>query len=337
MKSLVFTFGNMNNVCIFAVFNIYKSTVRAELALIMRAFFMLVFKILRYIVPPCGTVMEPQHSRYVLNSGKGNIPFLFIVMFNNIDNHHRTNNSSLMATLIHDTDRMSSLEIAELTGKQHAHIMRDIRKLLSQGVTASNFGLSEYRDSTGRKLPCFELTKKGCLILASGYDAVLREKIIDRWDLLETEKRKPQTPQTYLEALKALVSSEEEKQRLAQEKRQLEQQNAKLQPKADFADAAFATDDKVDIGMSAKILKLGFGRNTLFDKLRKAGVFFANRNEPKQRFIDAGYFEMKEKFIERNNHPGFVVTKVLVTQKGLAYLNHLFGGKPSDGKLARIV
>lgn len=337
MKSLVFTFGNMNNVCIFAVFNIYKSTVRAELALIMRAFFMLVFKILRYIVPPCGTVMEPQHSRYVLNSGKGNIPFLFIVMFNNIDNHHRTNNSSLMATLIHDTDRMSSLEIAELTGKQHAHIMRDIRKLLSQGVTASNFGLSEYRDSTGRKLPCFELTKKGCLILASGYDAVLREKIIDRWELLETEKRKPQTPQTYLEALKALVSSEEEKQRLALEKQQLEQQNAKLQPKAAFADAAFATDDKVDIGMSAKILKLGFGRNTLFDKLRKAGVFFANRNEPKQRFIDAGYFEMKEKFIERNNHPGFVVTKVLVTQKGLAYLNHLFGGNPSDGKLARIV
>lgn len=121
------------------------------------------------------------------------------------------------------------------------------------------------------------------------------------------------------------------------EKQQLEEKNAKLQPKADFADAAFATDDKVDIGMSAKILKLGFGRNTLFEKLRKAGVFFANRNEPKQRFIDAGYFEMKEKFIERNNHPGFVVTKVLVTQKGLAYLNHLFGGKPSDGKLARIV
>lgn len=281
--------------------------------------------------------MEPQHSRYVLNSGKGNIPFLFIVMFNNIDNHHQTNNSSLMATLIHDTDRMSSLEIAELTGKLHKNVLADIRNLLSQGVTKLNFQPSTYKDPTGRKLPCFELTKKGCLILASGYDAVLREKIIDRWEQLELEKRKPQTPQTYLEALKALVSSEEEKQRLAQEKKQLEQQNAKLQPKADFADAAFATDDKVDIGMSAKILKLGFGRNTLFDKLRKAGIFFANRNEPKQRFIDAGYFEMKEKFIERTNHPGFVVTKVLVTQKGLAYLNHLFGGKPSDGKLARIV
>lgn len=134
-----------------------------------------------------------------------------------------------------------------------------------------------------------------------------------------------------------LKSEREEKARIEAESKRKDEVIAKQEPLASFAKTAFATDDKVDIGMSAKILKLGFGRNTLFDKLRKAGVFFANRNEPKQRFIDAGYFEMKEKFIERNNHPGFVVTKVLVTQKGLAYLNHLFGGKPSDGKLARIV
>lgn len=134
-----------------------------------------------------------------------------------------------------------------------------------------------------------------------------------------------------------LKNEREEKARIEAESKRKDEVIAKQEPLASFAKTAFATDDKVDIGMSAKILKLGFGRNTLFDKLRKAGIFFANRNEPKQRFIDAGYFEMKEKFIERNNHPGFVVTKVLVTQKGLAYLNHLFGGKPSDGKLARIV
>lgn len=134
-----------------------------------------------------------------------------------------------------------------------------------------------------------------------------------------------------------LKSEREEKARIEAESKRKDEVIAKQEPLASFAKTAFATDDKVDIGMSAKILKLGFGRNTLFEKLRKAGVFFANRNEPKQRFIDAGYFEMKEKFIERNNHPGFVVTKVLVTQKGLAYLNHLFGGKPSDGKLAKIV
>lgn len=133
-----------------------------------------------------------------------------------------------------------------------------------------------------------------------------------------------------------LEKREERLKQLEADNQQKDAKIAKLQPKADFADAAFITDDKVDIGMAAKILKLGFGRNTLFQKLRQVGVFFSNRNEPKKRFVNAGYFEMKEKFIERNSHPGFVVTKILVTQKGLAYINHLFGGNPSDGKIAAI-
>lgn len=85
---------------------------------------------------------------------------------------------------------MSSLEIAELTGKQHAHVMRDIRNILEQGVSESNFGLSSYKQAQPnggvKDVSCYNLTKKGCLILASGYDAKLREKIIDRWEELET-------------------------------------------------------------------------------------------------------------------------------------------------------
>lgn len=96
---------------------------------------------------------------------------------------------SLQITSIHETDKMSSLQIAEITGKRHADVMRDIRNLLEQGVAERNFALSEYKDVTGRTLPCYYLTKKGCLILASGYDAKLREKIIDRWEELEIEKR----------------------------------------------------------------------------------------------------------------------------------------------------
>lgn len=133
-----------------------------------------------------------------------------------------------------------------------------------------------------------------------------------------------------------LKNERKEKQRLELENKHLEKKTAEQEPYVSFAKTAFITDDKVDIGMAAKILKLGFGRNTLFQKLRQVGVFFSNRNEPKQRFVNAGYFEMKEKFIERNSHPGFVVTKILVTQKGLAYINHLFGGNPSDGKIAAI-
>ena len=134
-----------------------------------------------------------------------------------------------------------------------------------------------------------------------------------------------------------VVQAEEEKERLALENEKQQKQIEKLQPKADFADKAFAMEGKCDIGQAAKILGLPFGRNTLFKKLRELGVFFANRNEPKQKYIDAGYFEMKEKPAPRENHPGFIVMVVLCTQKGLAYINHLFGGKPSDGKLARIV
>ncbi len=137
-----------------------------------------------------------------------------------------------MATLIHDTDRMSSLEIAELTGKRHDAILRDIRNLLKQGVSAHNFVETSYKQPQPRggykELPCFELTKKGCLILASGYDAILREKIIDRWESLEMEKRKPQTPQTYIEALEALVASEKEKERLRIESEQ-QQATIKIQ------------------------------------------------------------------------------------------------------------
>lgn len=234
--------------------------------------------------------------------------------------------------------------IAEVTSKQHAHVMRDIRSLLSQGVSASNFGLGSYTDANGQKRPLFNLTPKGCLILASGYDAVLRERIINRLEYLENEKKVIKTPQTYLEALEALVASEKEKEQLRieteRQQKQIEQKDAKitkLQPKADFAQAAFKAEGKVDIGQAAKILNLGFGRNTLFGKLRDAGIFFKDRNEPKQKYIDAGYFEMTLlPPIRRDNHPDILCQKVFCKPKGLAYINHLFGGKPSDGKIAKI-
>lgn len=82
-------------------------------------------------------------------------------------------------------ETMTSQEIAQITGKQHSNVMRDIRNLLGQGVNQINFELVEYEDAKGEKRPMYLLTKKGCLILASGYDAVLREKIIDRWEELE--------------------------------------------------------------------------------------------------------------------------------------------------------
>lgn len=250
-----------------------------------------------------------------------------------------------MENLIPNQKGMTSLEIAEVTSKQHAHVMRDIRSLLSQGVSASNFlDWGHTQTLTVKKRPLFNLTPKGCLILASGYDAVLRERIINRLEYLENEKKVIKTPQTYLEALEALVASEKEKEQLRieteRQQKQIEQKDAKitkLQPKADFAEAAFKAEGKVDIGQAAKILNLGFGRNTLFGKLRDAGIFFKDRNEPKQKYIDAGYFEMTLlPPIRRDNHPDILCQKVFCKPKGLAYINHLFGGKPSDRKISPI-
>lgn len=103
-----------------------------------------------------------------------------------------------MTELLQVKDTMSSLDIAELTGKQHAHVMRDIRNLLEQGVDKSNFGLiqrvSDLGNGRTRKDPCYNLTPKGVLILASGYDAVLREKIINRLEELETARRNAERP-----------------------------------------------------------------------------------------------------------------------------------------------
>lgn len=57
-----------------------------------------------------------------------------------------------------------------------------------------------------------------------------------------------------------VIQAEEEKERLALENKKQQKQIEKLQPKADFADKAFAMEGKCDIGQAAKILGLPFGR-----------------------------------------------------------------------------
>jgi len=107
-----------------------------------------------------------------------------------------------------------------------------------------------------------------------------------------------------------------------------------LKPKAQLMDKVLDAEEKIDIGQASKILELPFGRNTMFKKLREKGIFFKNRNEPKQEYIKRQYFVLKEKYITRNNHDGFVVVKVLVTQKGLEFLSNVFNAVESSKKLA---
>ena len=81
--------------------------------------------------------------------------------------------------------QMTSLEVTEITGKEHKSVLRDIRdeieKLESQRIfTEHIFVPSEYQDKTGRTLPMYILTREGVLQLAARYDAVVRFKLIEK-------------------------------------------------------------------------------------------------------------------------------------------------------------
>ena len=78
---------------------------------------------------------------------------------------------------------MTSLEIAEITGKEHSKVLRDIRdeadKIGTERAKAI-FGLSEYKDTTGRMLPMYVLNVQGILQLGARYSADVRYKLIEK-------------------------------------------------------------------------------------------------------------------------------------------------------------
>lgn len=86
---------------------------------------------------------------------------------------------------------MSSVEIADLTGKRHDHVIRDIRNMLSQLGNPSPQFWGKVPSDGGRPMEVANLPKRECLILVSGYSVDLRARIIDRWIELETGEARP--------------------------------------------------------------------------------------------------------------------------------------------------
>ncbi|MDY3512993.1 Rha family transcriptional regulator [Riemerella anatipestifer] len=90
------------------------------------------------------------------------------------------------------TKTMSSREIADIAGKPHSDVLKSIRKMESawEKVTEGKFSLSEYTDSTGRKLPQYELTKTECLYIATKFNDEARARLVIRWEDLEAKKQR---------------------------------------------------------------------------------------------------------------------------------------------------
>ena len=94
---------------------------------------------------------------------------------------------------IKDDVKMSSREIAELTGKRHDHVLRDIATLNeSYGkISLPKVGERDYVNSRGQVYREFELTKMQTFDLMTGYDSILRIRVNRRWEELEKKNAKP--------------------------------------------------------------------------------------------------------------------------------------------------
>ncbi|SDX89092.1 Rha family transcriptional regulator [Nitrosomonas halophila] len=102
------------------------------------------------------------------------------------------NNQSIV-TLQGDQATTNTLIVAEYFGKEHKHVMRDLRSLMAECAgefNRSNFGPVEYYDAKGERRPMYTLTKKSFMLLAMGFTGInatrLKIAFIDEFERMET-------------------------------------------------------------------------------------------------------------------------------------------------------
>lgn len=116
---------------------------------------------------------------------------------------------------------VTSQQVAEIFGKQHAHVLRDIAQILTQvpeNFVESNFGSYEVEYDTGlglKKAPVYILSKDGFILLTMGYtgEKAMKFKVdyIARFNEMERQLagRGGMLPQSYADALRALAAEVE--------------------------------------------------------------------------------------------------------------------------------
>jgi prophage antirepressor len=164
---------------------------------------------------------------------------------------------------------MTSLEIVELTGKEHKNILADIRdeleKLVNKGIRAELiFQPGYYLDKNNQQRPMYTLTKEGVLQLAARYDAVVRFKLIERVT--------QQTPQSFSQALYLAAEQQAQIEKLQLDKQVQAQQIAELQPKATYYDLILQNNSLLSVTQIAK--DYGMSAQALNSKLHELGVQF---------------------------------------------------------------
>lgn len=235
-----------------------------------------------------------------------------------------------------DGDRMTSLQIAEITGKRHADVMKSIRKMEPawEKVAEGKFSLGSYKDENNQDRPCFSLNKEECLYIATKFNDEARAKLIKRWKELEEQHQKPSVPQNYLEALKYLVKAEEEKQQLALENKKQQEQIitvsktnmelgnkiTEMLPKVSYYDKILQSNATMtvtqiaqDYGMSAMKLNKELEAMKIQHKVRGQWILYG-------KFITDGYVHSRAVDILRSDGRHDVKYNTEWTTKGRIFL-----------------
>lgn len=217
---------------------------------------------------------------------------------------------------------MSSREIAELTGTLHKDVLDKIRKTLDEcGISSAEFS-AQYKDATGRSLPCFKLPRRECDLIIAGYSAKYRLAIIDRWQELEAAQQF-KIPTTLSGALRLAAAQAEtiEAQTL-----QLEAQK----PQIEALHRISNTEHLNNMRDAAKVLRIK--PSTMSGWLKSLG--WATMGNGKhwfamQRAIDSGWVCMRENEIERDDGSVKIRPQILITQKGMVKLAEILANNPA--------
>lgn len=252
-----------------------------------------------------------------------------------------------LSTMIVDDERMTSLQIAEITGKPHNDVMKAIRKMEPawERVQEGKFSLMQEEVETnngGHKMrPYYSLNKEECLYIATKFNDEARAKLIKRWKELEEQHQKPSVPQNYLEALKSLVKAEEEKQQLALENKQKDEtiitiskanvelgnKITEMLPKVSYYDRILQSNATMtitqiaqDYGMSAIAMNKELESMRIQHKERGQWILYA-------QFLKGGYVHSRAVDIIRKDGRHDVKYNTEWTTKGRLFLYEALKGK----------
>lgn len=123
------------------------------------------------------------------------------------------------------------------------------------------------------------------------------------------------TDPDYLIKLATTLKEERQARILAEQK--IEEQK----PLVDFANQVSNTTSLIDMNQMAKLLNdenINIGRNRLFEILREREILRDN-NEPYQRYIDSGYFKIKESTY-KTPYGTKTYVKTMITGKGQIWI-----------------